>query len=109
MIQKASGQQSMTDLRIQSISNKLVEIFQSAGLRPVKQEYRYQAAGSIYSGENVYAILNAPRGDATEAVALVAAWRNNDGELNLNGVALVLTLARYFTREALLSSALESY
>lgn len=44
----------------------------------------------------MYSILHAPRGDATEAVVLVAAWRNMDEELNQSGVALVLTLARYF-------------
>lgn len=49
-----------------------------------------------YAGENVYAILHAPRGDATEAIVLVGAWKNMKGELNRNGVTLVLTLARYF-------------
>jgi hypothetical protein len=49
-----------------------------------------------YGGENVYAILHAPRGDATEAIVLVGAWKNMKGELNRSGVTLVLTLARYF-------------
>lgn len=49
-----------------------------------------------YGGENVYAILHAPRGDATEAIVLVGAWKNMEGELNRSGVTLVLTLARYF-------------
>jgi GPI-anchor transamidase subunit GAA1 len=49
-----------------------------------------------YEGENVYAILHAPRGDATEAIVLVGAWENMKGELNRSGVTLVLTLARYF-------------
>jgi hypothetical protein len=40
--------------------------------------------------------LNAPRGDAEEAIVLVGAWRNVEGVLNRSGVALVLTLARYF-------------
>ena len=51
----------------------------------------------------MYAILHAPRGDATEAIVLVGAWRNIDGELNRSGVALVLTLARYFNRWSLWS------
>lgn len=68
----------------------------SAGLRSARQKYRYEAAGNTYAGENVYAILHAPRGDATEAIVLVAAWTNMDGELNQSGCALVLTLARYF-------------
>ena len=80
------------------ISTRLGEIFESAGLRSARQKYEYQAAGKIYKGENVYAILHAPRGDATEAVVLVAAWTNMDGQLNVNGVSLVLTLGRYFKR-----------
>lgn len=66
------------------------------------QKYSYEVAGSTYSGENIYAILHAPRGDATEAVVLLAAWENMDGKLNQGGVALTLTLARYFKRQLLL-------
>lgn len=69
------------------------------GLKAATQKYEYHAAGSTHSGENAYAILHAPRGDATEAIVLVAAWTNMDGELNQSGVALALTLARYFKRE----------
>ena len=75
---------------------KLEEILTSAGLKAARQKYEYKAAGNIYAGENAYAVLHAPRGDATEAIVLMAAWRNMDGELNQSGVALVLTLARYF-------------
>lgn len=53
-----------------------------------------------YAGENIYAILHAPRGDATEAIVLVGPWRNMKGELNRSGVPLVLTLARYFKRKS---------
>lgn len=75
---------------------KLSEILKSSGLKTASQKYEYEAAGKTYRGENVYAILHAPRGDATEAIVLVAAWTNMDGELNQSGVALALTLARYF-------------
>ena len=75
----------------------------SAGMRPARQRYEYHAAGITHSGENVYAILHAPRGDATEALVLVAAWTNMDGKLNQSGVALVLGLARYFKRWSLWS------
>ncbi|MCJ1319721.1 Glycosyl phosphatidyl inositol protein transamidase complex subunit [Xylographa vitiligo] len=85
------------------ISQKLGEILKSSGIKVARQGYEYQAAGNTYSGENVYAILHAPRGDATEAIVLVAAWRNMDEELNQSGVALVLTLARYFKRWSLWS------
>ena len=56
-----------------------------------------------YAGENVYGVLQAPRGDATEAIVLVAAWKSIEGEVNRNGVALALTLARYFKRWSLWS------
>lgn len=77
---------------------KLSEIFRSIGLKSATQKYEYHAAGNSISGENAYAILHAPRGDATEAIVLVAAWTNMDSELNQSGVALALTLARYFKR-----------
>ena len=78
-------------------------MFKSAGLRSARQKYEYQAAGTTYAGENVYAIIRAPRGDATEAIVLVAAWTNMDGDLNQSGVALTLSLARYFKRWSLWS------
>jgi GPI-anchor transamidase subunit GAA1 len=81
------------------VTAKLSEIFKSSGLKASSQKYEYEAAGNKYRGENIYAILHAPRGDATEAIVLVAAWKNMDGELNQSGVALALTLARYFKCE----------
>jgi glycosylphosphatidylinositol transamidase len=77
---------------------KVQDILKTAGLKVARQKYEYTSSGRSYTGENVYSILHAPRGDATEAIVLVAAWRNVDGLLNQNGVALVLTLARYFKR-----------
>ncbi|MCJ1457909.1 Glycosyl phosphatidyl inositol protein transamidase complex subunit [Mycoblastus sanguinarius] len=95
--------QALAGKEQEQISTKLSEIFTSAGLRSARQKYEYQATGNTYNGENVYAILHAPRGDATEAIVLVAAWTNMDGELNQSGVALVLSLARYFKRWSLWS------
>ncbi|PBP19211.1 rhomboid protein 2 [Diplocarpon rosae] len=85
------------------VNDKLEEFFKASGLKVARQNYKYKSAGEIYSGENIYAILHAPRGDATEAIVLVGAWKNMDGELNRSGVALVLTLARYFKRWSLWS------
>lgn len=68
-------------------------------MKAATQKYEYHAAGNTFSGENAYAVLHAPRGDATEAIVLVAAWKNMDGELNESGVALALSLARYFKRQ----------
>ncbi len=72
-------------------------------MKVARQTYEYTSAGETYAGENIYAILHAPRGDATEAIVLVGAWRNSEGILNRSGVALVLTLARYFKRWSLWS------
>lgn len=72
---------------------------QAAGLKVATQKYEYTSAGITHQGENTYAIIHAPRGDATEAIVLVAPWLTADDELNLNGVTLALTLARYFKSE----------
>uniref|UniRef100_A0A093V2G4 GPI transamidase component GAA1 n=1 Tax=Talaromyces marneffei PM1 TaxID=1077442 RepID=A0A093V2G4_TALMA len=85
------------------VSDTVQGIFRAAGLKVATQNYEYHSAGNVHKGQNVYSIIHAPRGDATEAIVLVAAWRTIDGELNLNGVALALTLARYFKRWSLWS------
>ncbi|KAL7814704.1 Glycosylphosphatidylinositol:protein transamidase, GAA1 component [Trichoderma gracile] len=85
------------------VNDKLETILTGFGVKVGRQNYTYHSAGETYSGENVYGILQAPRGDATEAIVLVAAWRSIDEQLNRNGVALVLTLARYFKRWSLWS------
>lgn len=80
------------------MNDKLEEFFKAAGLKVARQKFEYKSAGETYKGENIYAILHAPRGDATEAIVLVGAWKNMDGDLNRSGIALVITLARYFKR-----------
>jgi glycosylphosphatidylinositol transamidase len=85
------------------VNDELENIIKGIGLKVGRQNYTYHSAGSTYAGENVYAILQAPRGDATEAIVLVAAWKNVKNEFNRNGVALALTLARYFKRWSLWS------
>ena len=79
-------------------SDKIEELFQNAGLKTSRQKYAYESSGEKYWGENVYSVLNAPRGDGTEAIVLVAALKNIEGKDNVNGVALLVTLARYFKR-----------
>lgn len=74
-------------------------MLKNVGLKVGRQNYTYNSAGQEYAGENVYGILQAPRGDATEAIVLVAAWKSIEEQLNRNGVALALTLARYFNRK----------
>lgn len=82
-------------------SDKIEELFQNAGLKTSRQKYAYQSSGAKHWGENVYSILNAPRGDSTEAIVVVAALKNIERNDNVNGVALLITLARYFKRKSI--------
>lgn len=81
-----------------SVSDKIQSILKATGLKVATQNYEYTSSGITHQGQNVYAIIQAPRGDATEAIVLVAAWKTVEDELNLNGITLALTLARYFKR-----------
>ncbi|CCF39866.1 hypothetical protein CH063_10586 [Colletotrichum higginsianum] len=94
---------SVRDKPNYEINDKLEGILKNVGLKVGRQNYTYESAGDIYTGENIYAILQAPRGDATEAIVLVAAWKTVDDRFNVNGVPLALTLARYFKRWSLWS------
>lgn len=85
------------------INDKLEPIIKGLGVKTARQNFTYHAAGHVRSGENLYAILQAPRGDATEAIVLVAAWKNVREEVNKNGIPLALTLLRYFKRWSLWS------
>jgi GPI-anchor transamidase subunit GAA1 len=85
------------------VNDKLETIFKSIGLKVGRQNYTYYSSGDTYTGENVYAILQAPRGDATEAIVLVAAWKTINDDFNRNGLALALALMRYFKRWSLWS------
>ncbi|KAM4062262.1 gaa1-like, GPI transamidase component domain-containing protein [Hirsutella rhossiliensis] len=86
-----------------AINDKLETVMKGVGIKVGRQNYTYHSAGEEFTGENVYGILQAPRGDATEAIVLVAAWTSIEGALNRNGLALALTLARYFKRWSLWS------
>ncbi|CAM1503747.1 Fc.00g013380.m01.CDS01 [Cosmosporella sp. VM-42] len=86
-----------------AINDKLEKVLTGFGLKVGRQNYTYHSAGEVYTGQNVYAVLQAPRGDATEAIVLVAAWKNVEEQLNRNGVSLALTLVRYFKRWSLWS------
>lgn len=88
----------LLDQSSDEVAGRIEDIFESQGLKTARQRYSYDAAGRQIAGTNVYAMLQGPRADATEAIVLMAAWRNMDGVINQSGVALVLTLARYFKR-----------
>ncbi|KAF2278265.1 Glycosylphosphatidylinositol:protein transamidase, GAA1 component [Westerdykella ornata] len=94
---------ALADKPVEERSRALTDIFRSHNLKAATQKYTYQPSGRNITNQNVYAVLQGPRADATEALVLIAAWRNMDGEVNYSGVALVLTLARYFKRWSLWS------
>lgn len=89
---------TMDELSTEDRSQKLYHMLGATGLKPAIQNYSYSISGQNKTGQNVYALLQGPRADATEAMVLIAAWRNMDGKINYSGVALLLTLARYFKR-----------
>ena len=76
----------------------LERIVKEIGLKSATQPYNWNVAGESINGTNVYGMLVGPRADATEAMVLVAAWRNFEGKINYSGVALALSLMRYFKR-----------
>lgn len=82
------------DGRLDGLQNILNEI----GLKTAQQRYSYNTVGDQIAGINVYGLLQGPRADATEAMVLIAAWRNFEDQINYSGIALALTLARYFKR-----------
>lgn len=84
-------------------SAKIQGLFHNAGLKTARQRYSYTSSSQTYEGENVYAVLHAPRGDGTEAIILLAPLKNIDDALNVNGVPLLISLARYFKRWSLWS------
>ncbi|KAK7744336.1 Glycosyl phosphatidyl inositol protein transamidase complex subunit [Diatrype stigma] len=96
---------ALANLTNTEVNDGLETILKGVGLKVGRQNYTYHSAGETYAGENVYALLPAPRGDATEAIVLVAPWRVGSGgeRLNRGGLALSLALARYFKRWSLWS------
>lgn len=81
---------------------KIQTIFHSTGLPTATQYFEYSSTGSLFNGTNIYSVLRAPRGDGTEAIVLLAPQSNVAGEDNTRGVALLLTLARYFKSNLLI-------
>lgn len=79
-------------------ASKVAEMLRDVGLKVAEQDYRYTVAGEDIRGTNVYGVLHGPRADATEAMVLIAAWKNFEEEVNYSGVALAITLARYLRR-----------
>lgn len=85
------------------VASAIADVFEGQGLKAARQPYNFTYTSRYVSGENAYALLQGPRADATEAMVLMASLKNMDGLINYSGVALVLTMARYFKRWSLWS------
>jgi GPI-anchor transamidase subunit GAA1 len=83
-----------------SYVNQFEEVLKSLHLKTGQQSYvlKEEVSGIAVNGTNVYGILRAPRGDATEAIVLSSSWKTIDGEVDVGGVALLMSLAGYFRR-----------
>ena len=62
-----------------------------------------------FANNTLYAIMHAPRGENTEAMALVVPWTNSDNEYNEGAMSLAVALARYFTKMSIWSKTLFLY
>lgn len=62
----------------------------------------FGAKTSIYRNEkhedSLYGVLHAQRGDGTEAILLAVPWYNAEGEFNVGGASLGISLSRFFSR-----------
>lgn len=97
------GSKSYMQATPQHRNKKIRELFSNSGIKSAVQPYTYTVGEKQYQGENVYGIVNAPRGDGTESLVIVAPIQNHEGHMNTNGVTLLITLARYFSRWSLWS------
>ncbi|CAE6449086.1 unnamed protein product [Rhizoctonia solani] len=75
------------------------------GLPTAVQPYTIYAPTGDIEGVNAYSIYTAPRSSGSEAIVLSASWKSlkwdEDGSLNLRGVATILALAGYLKRYTL--------
>ncbi|CAI5760104.1 unnamed protein product [Candida verbasci] len=58
---------------------------------------------SYHNNQTLYSIMHAPRGENTEAMALVVPWFNSDKEYNEGALSLALALIRYFNKMSIWS------
>ena len=76
-------------------------VLQGLQLKTGQQHYHLtrKNVSLAVNGTNVYGILKAPRGDATEAIVISTSWKLASGEVDLGGVSLLMSLAGYFRRD----------
>ena len=60
---------------------EVADLLRRQGLETATQLYAVQSQDGIYENKtNIYAILKAPRGDATEAMVLSSSWKTSRNE-----------------------------
>ncbi|ORX46231.1 Gaa1-domain-containing protein [Piromyces finnis] len=78
------------------------EEMEKYGLLSEIQNFSYNSSiGNMkINGANVYGLFKSPRSDGTESLVLSAPWTCSKDELNTHGVAFLLSLMRYFIKQA---------
>ncbi|CAO3620863.1 unnamed protein product [Cunninghamella echinulata] len=82
------------DMDIETRSNFIQSEFRKIGFTAVNQHFDMH--GTL--GINTFAINRAPRSDGKEALVLSAPWTSRTDELNINGIAALLSLSKLFKR-----------
>lgn len=84
----------MSDLSLHEQNLLILEWLGDLGYKPSVHEFEYLNGTK---GENLYAILHTPRADS-ESMLISAPWTTSSGEWNIGGIALTISLGKYFSR-----------
>ncbi|KAH6918352.1 Gaa1-like protein [Coprinopsis sp. MPI-PUGE-AT-0042] len=94
-LEQLRNQNASSEERASFISDE----FRKLGLVSATQKYTFSLTNQTLSGVNAYAVSASPRTSGTEAIVVSASWLSRRGEgagdLNLRGIATVLSLAHY--------------
>ncbi|CAO3627736.1 unnamed protein product [Cunninghamella blakesleeana] len=82
------------NMDIETRSNFIQSEFRKIGFTAVNQHFDMR--GTL--GINTFAINRAPRSDGKEALVLSAPWISRTDDLNINGIAALLSLSKLFKR-----------
>ncbi|KAJ6502346.1 Gaa1-like protein [Mycena sanguinolenta] len=86
-------------------ANAIMTEFMKLGIPASTQNYVFASSTGKLEGTNAYAVLSSPRTSGTEAMVIgasrISRVGEEDGTLNLRGVATVLALANFLKRYSL--------
>ncbi|EPY53415.1 GPI-anchor transamidase complex subunit Gaa1 [Schizosaccharomyces cryophilus OY26] len=74
----------------------LEAIFTTMGMAVQRQKYTTRIYEEYHQGSNFYTVFRSPRGDATESLLLCVPWKDYEGYYNEAGLALAISLMKYF-------------